>query len=57
MDPISAQDRGILRERAKLQLDHARSSRNDLILRKWRAQAAGGRASPPVRLLFSNFRH
>ena len=57
MDPISARDRGILRERAKLQLGHARSSRNDLILRKWRAQAAGRRDSPPVRLLFSNFRH
>ena len=57
MDLISARDRGILRERAKLQLGHARSSRNDLILRKWRAQAAGRRDSPPVRMLFYNFRH
>ena len=57
MEPISARDREILRQRARLQLDYATSAQNDVILRKWRAQAAGRREAPPVRLLFSNFRH
>ncbi len=57
MQSISARDREILRRRAQIQLDYASSPQNDLILAKWRAQAEGRRAAPPVRLLFSNFRH
>lgn len=57
LEPISARDREILRQRAQLQLDSANAPENDLILAKWRAQAEGRRDSPPVRLLFSNFRH
>lgn len=57
MDLISASDREILRHRAQLQLDYANSARNEAILRQWRAQAQGRREAPPVRLLFSNFRH
>jgi len=57
MEIISARDREILRQRAQLQLEYATSPQNDRILTKWRAQAAGRREAPPVRLLFSNFRH
>ena len=57
MDFISAPDREILRRRAQLQLDYANSPQNDLILKKWRAQAEGRREAPTVRLLFSNFGH
>ena len=57
MESISAQDREILRRRAQIQLDYANSTQNDIILKKWRAQAEGRRESPPVRLLFSNFHH
>lgn len=57
MESISTRDREILRQRAKLQRDYANSPRNEDILKKWRAQAEGRRDSPPVRLLFSNFRH
>ncbi len=57
MECVSSKDRGILRSLAKLQLEHANSPRNDIVLQKWRAQAVGRRESPPVRLLFSNFRH
>lgn len=57
MQSISARDREILRRRAQIQLDYANSPQNDLILAKWRAQAEGRRETPPVRLLFSNFRH
>jgi len=54
---IAAQDREILRRRARIQLDYAIAPRNEIILKKWRAQAKGRREAPPVRLLFSNFRH
>lgn len=57
MESVSAQDRAILRRQAQVQIDYARSPRNDVILGKWRAQAAGRRESPPVRLLPSNFIH
>ncbi len=57
MEPITARDRERLRQRAQLQRDYANSPRNDVILKKWRAQAEGRRDAPPVRLLFSNFRH
>jgi hypothetical protein len=57
METISASDRQRLRERAKLQLDYANAPDNEVILEKWRAQAAGRVATPPVRLLFSNFTH
>ncbi len=57
MQRISAQDRERLRQRAQLQLDYAHSSRNEVILKKWRAQAEGRREAPPVRLLASNFCH
>jgi hypothetical protein len=57
MENISKQDREILRQRARIQLDYANSPQNDIILKKWWAQAEGRRETPPVRLLFSNFRH
>ena len=57
MESISARDRDILRQRAQLQLDYANAPENEAILKKWHAQAEGRRESPPVRLLFSNFRH
>lgn len=57
MSPVSARDREILRDRAKLQLDYANAPENALILKKWQGQAEGRRESPPVRLLFFNFRH
>lgn len=57
MEFISAHDREILRLRAQLQLDCANSPQNKIILKKWQAQAEGRREAPPVRLLFSNFRH
>lgn len=57
MDTITPRDRAILRQRAQLQLEYANSPRNQAVLQKWQAQAEGRRESPPVRLLFSNFRH
>ena len=57
MEPISARDREILRQRAQLKRDYADSPRNEIILKQWRAQAAGRRDSPPVRFLPSNFLH
>ena len=57
MESISIHDRNILRRRAQIQLEYADSPQNDIILEKWRAQAEGRREAPPVRLLFSNFRH
>jgi hypothetical protein len=57
MESISARDREILRQRARIQLEYANSPRNEAVLKKWQAQAAGRREAPPVRLLFSNFRH
>lgn len=57
VEPITATDRQILRQRAQMQLDYANCPRNEAILKMWRAQAQGRRESPPVRLLFSNFRH
>lgn len=57
METISARDREILRQRAQIQLNFANSPQNDAILKKWQAQAEGRREAPPVRLLFSNFRH
>lgn len=57
MEIISARDREILRRRAKVQRDYANSPENEAILKKWRAQAAGRREAPTVRLLFANFRH
>lgn len=57
MELVSTRDREILRRRAQIQLDYAKSPQNDVILGKWRAQAEGRREAPPVRLLFSNFRH
>ena len=57
MESISTRDREILRRRAQLQIDYANSPQNDIILKKWQAQAEGRRESPPVRFLGSNFRH
>ncbi len=54
---VSARDRDILKRRAQTQLEYASSPQNGIILKKWRAQAAGRREAPPIRLLFSNFRH
>jgi hypothetical protein len=55
MESISARDRELLRRRAQIQLDYANSPQNEIILKKWRAQAEGRRESPPVRFLGSNF--
>jgi hypothetical protein len=55
MELISAKDREILRRRAQTRLDYANSPQNEIILKKWQAQAEGRRESPTVRLLFSNF--
>lgn len=52
-----AKDRERLRHRAKLQREFASSPRNEATVKKWQTQAEGRRESPPVRLLFSNFRH
>jgi hypothetical protein len=57
MEAFSARDREVLRRRAHIQRDYANSPENATILKKWRAQAAGRRESPPIRLLFCNFRH
>jgi hypothetical protein len=57
MEAITAADREILRRRAELQRDYANAPQNDIILKKWQAQAEGRREAPPVRLLFSNFCH
>lgn len=57
MGPVSARDREILRQRAQLKREYSDSPRNEIILKKWRAQAAGRRDSPPVRFLPSNFLH
>ena len=57
MESITPRDREIIRERARLQREYAHSPQNDVILKKWHAQAAGRRETPTVRLLFSNFRH
>lgn len=57
MESISARDREILRHRAQIQLEYANAPQNEIILKRWRAQSAGRREAPPVRLLFSNFVH
>ena len=57
MEVLSIRDREILRRRAQIQLDYAKSPQNETILKKWQAQAEGRREAPPVRLLFSNFCH
>jgi len=56
-ETVSAGDRQILRKRAQLQREYANAPQNEAILKKWRAQAEGRREAPPVRMLFSNFRH
>lgn len=55
MEPISTPDRERLRRLAQTRLDYANSPQNEIILKKWQAQAEGRRESPTVRLLFSNF--
>jgi len=57
LESISRRDREILRRRAQIQLDYAKSPRNEVILKMWHAQAEGRREAPPVRLLYSNFGH
>ncbi len=57
MDCISLRDREILREIANRKLELAGSEKNGRILTKWKAQAAGKKAAPIVRLLYSNFYH
>jgi hypothetical protein len=55
MESISARDREILRSRAALQREYAEHPQNEVILKKWRAQAEGRRDCPPIRLLFFGF--
>lgn len=57
MEAITRQDREILRNLARKQLEYAHSPRNDTILKQWEALAQGRRETPTVRLLFSNFTH
>ncbi len=57
MESISTRDRERIRQRAQLQCEYANAPENEVILKKWWAQAERRRESPPVRLLFSNFRH
>jgi len=57
MTCISQKDREILRGLAIRKAALSHSSRNDEILSMWHKQAKGERGTPPVRLLFSNFRH
>lgn len=57
MDRIEQNDRLILRELARKQVEYANSPKNAQILRKWEALAKGRREEPIVRLLCSNFRH
>jgi len=52
---ISPKDKEILRQIAARKREMAQSTENDRILAQFRAQAAGRRDTPPVRLLFSNF--
>ena len=57
MEQIPMNDREILRNLAKKQLEYANCPKNDEILKKWNALAEGRRETPTVRLLFSNFTH
>ncbi len=57
MESITPRDREMIRDRARLQREYAYAPQNDMILKKWQAQAEGRRETPTVRLLFSNFRH
>ena len=57
MTCISQKDRELLRGLAMRRAELSHSSRNDEILSMWHKQAKGERGAPPVRLLFSNFRH
>lgn len=55
MERILETDRQRLRELAQRQLEYAYCAKNEAILKKWDALAAGRRETPTVRLLFSNF--
>ena len=55
MEQIPMNDREILRNLAKKQLEYANCPKNDEILKKWNALAEGRRETPTVRLLFSYF--
>ncbi len=52
---ITQKDRERLHSLAHKQLEYANSPENDIILKKWQAQAQKRRETPTVRLLFSNF--
>ena len=55
MENISIKDREILREIASRKAELASNQRNQEILKMWDALANGVRATPTVRLLYSNF--
>ena len=57
MESISTKDRDILRGLAARQRDYAHDAKNETILKKWYALEQGVRATPTVRLLYSNFQH
>ncbi|MBR5221048.1 MAG: hypothetical protein IKV66_08695 [Clostridia bacterium] len=57
MESISTKDRDILRGIAARQRDYAHDAKNETILKKWYALEQGVRATPTVRLLYSNFQH
>ena len=57
MEQIPTKDREILRELAQKQREYAHDAKNDAILKKWHALEQGIRATPTVRLLYSNFVH
>lgn len=54
MENVSSRDRAILREIANRKLELVHSAENERILAQWKAQAAGRRESPIIRLLFCN---
>lgn len=55
MSTISQKDREILRALAAKKREYAESLQNEKIMKQWQALGEGRKASPTVRLLFSNF--
>ena len=55
MSAISQKDREILRALATKKREYAESPQNEKIMKQWQALGEGRKASPTVRLLFSNF--
>lgn len=56
MEGVSLKDKERLRSLAARKMEFANCKRNEEILKQWSALASGVKATPTVRLLFSNFR-